>query len=90
MNRRRFLIGTGALLMAPALVRASSLEYVPRAEKVLPLQIWWRHEAGRLFLQYAPHNPGPLWRPVPANGLIYMSQRDQYDRTAQLSFKINA
>ena len=30
MNRRRFLTGAASLLTAPALVRASSLDYVPR------------------------------------------------------------
>ena len=30
MDRRRFITGTTSLLLAPALVRASSLEYVPR------------------------------------------------------------
>jgi hypothetical protein len=37
-TRRSFLAGLGALLAAPALVRASSLEYVPRA-LVLPEQL---------------------------------------------------
>jgi hypothetical protein len=91
MDRRRFLMGTGALLMAPALVRAASLEYVPRAEKVLPIEMWWRYEAGRLFLQYAPHNPGPSWARLPTDGIVNLTESDPYGRaTAQLSFWINA
>lgn len=39
MNRRRFLAGAAVTLTAPALVRAASLEYVPRGI-VLPRQAY--------------------------------------------------
>lgn len=35
IGRRRFLTGLAASLMTPAVVRASSLEYVPRAPKLI-------------------------------------------------------
>lgn len=47
MNRRGFFAGLGALVAAPALVRASSLDFVPRAPKLAAspfhpdvMQVW--------------------------------------------------
>ena len=36
MNRRKFITGATTLLMTPSLVRASSLEYVPRGVVLRP------------------------------------------------------
>jgi len=45
MERRSFLVGLAAAFAAPALVRAGSLEYVPRGLRLLPWPWVWRDGA---------------------------------------------
>ena len=55
MNRRRFLTSATAFLASPALVRASSLDYVPR-----PFNPWMRQGRNLILL------PGTYTQPLTA------------------------
>lgn len=71
MNRRGFLICAGALLMAPAIVRASSLMSVSAVlQPIVPVE--------KYFLQFTTDG-GANWYNVPENGLITLEDGSMHD-----------